>query len=64
MTFSSMIIHYFYIIGVVFPPDEANTELIVNPDTVLSCPVSFQWFQAITGRAPQILQVFRGIQDQ
>ena len=43
-------------------PDEANPELIVNPDTVLSRPVSLERFQAITGRATQIMRIFRGIQ--
>jgi hypothetical protein len=59
-----MIVHYFYVIGVVIMPDEANPELIVNPDTVLSRPVPLEGFQAITGRTPQILQIFRSIQDQ
>jgi hypothetical protein len=47
-----MIVHYFYVIGVVVMPDEANPELIVNPDAVLSRPVPLEGFQAITGRAP------------
>jgi hypothetical protein len=59
-----MVVHYFHVIGVVIMPDEANPELIVNPDTVLSRTVPLEGFQAITGRAPQILQIFRGIQYQ
>jgi len=59
-----MIIHYFHVIGVVIMPDKANPELIVYSDTALSQPVPLEGFQAITGRASQILQVFRRIQDQ
>jgi hypothetical protein len=59
-----MVINYFHAIGVVIMPDEANPKLIVNPDAVLSRPVPLERFQAITGRAPQILQIFRGVQDQ
>jgi hypothetical protein len=59
-----MVVHYFNVIGIVIMPDEANPELIVNPDAVLSRPVPLEGFQAIPGRASQILQVFRRIQDQ
>jgi hypothetical protein len=59
-----MVVHYFHAIGVVIMPDEANPELIVNPDTVLPRPVPLEGFQAITRRTPQILQIFRRIQDQ
>jgi hypothetical protein len=59
-----MVVHYFHVIGVVIMPDEANPELIVDPDTVLSRPVPLEGFQAITGRALQILQIFRRIQNQ
>jgi hypothetical protein len=59
-----MVVHYLYIIGIIILPDKANPELIVNPDIVLSRPVPLERFQAITGRAPQILQAFGSIQDQ
>jgi hypothetical protein len=47
-----MAVHYFYVIGVVILPDEANPELIVNPDTVLSRPVRPERFQAIIAFEP------------
>jgi hypothetical protein len=59
-----MVVYNFHVIGVVIMPDETNPELIVNPDTVLPRPVPLEGFQVITGRAPQIFQIFRGIQDQ
>jgi hypothetical protein len=50
-----MVVNYFHVMGVAITPDEANPELIVNPDTVLSRPVPLEGFQTIAGRAPQIL---------
>jgi hypothetical protein len=59
-----MVVHYFHVMGMVIMPGEANPELIVNPDTILARSVSLEGFQAITGGAPQILQIFRSIQYQ
>jgi hypothetical protein len=41
-------------------PSEANPELVVNPDRMLSLPVSAQRFQPIAGRHPQVFAQIDG----
>ena len=57
-----MIINDFHFKGIMLLPDEAKAELIINPDTMLSYSISFQYFQPVTWRAFQIIQVFCGVQ--
>ena len=54
-----MIIHDLDIVCVAFEPDEADTRLVVDPNTVLSLSVAVQGFQAISRRRHQVTQ-FRG----
>jgi hypothetical protein len=58
-----MIVHNFHFIGAAFLPDEADAELIINPDTVLSFPIPFEDFQSVSRRASQVIQVFGGVQQ-
>ena len=56
-----MIIGDFNLECVAVTPYEAYPELIVNPDTVLSFAVAFQWFQAIAGKKSQIREHCSGM---
>jgi hypothetical protein len=58
---SSVVIHYFHVVGVRALPGEANPELIVDPDAVLSPPIPFQRLQAVAGREAQILGAGRRV---
>jgi len=40
-------------------PTEADAPSLVDPDTVLTVPVSLQSFQMIAGRNPQVLEKAR-----
>jgi hypothetical protein len=44
----------FHVVGVSFPPDEADSELIVDSDTVLAFPISFQRLAVIAGEDRQV----------
>jgi hypothetical protein len=58
-----MVVHDLNLIGVIIPPKEANPELVVDPDAVLTRSVPLQGFQAIARRTPQVFQIRGGIQD-
>lgn len=45
-------------------PDEADAPLVVDSDAVLSRPVASQAFQSVSGRAPQVLQNTRRVQEE
>jgi hypothetical protein len=51
-----VIIHDFYLVRVALAPNETNTPLIVDPNTMLACPVSAQAFQPIARRRSQIAE--------
>jgi hypothetical protein len=57
-----MIVYDLDIIGVSLIPTEADTPLFVDPDTVLSLPISGQFLKAISWRDTKIVQPFRRIQ--
>jgi hypothetical protein len=48
--------------GVAVSPNEADTPLIVDPDTVLAGTVSAQRFQAVARKQGQVFQTARGSQ--
>jgi hypothetical protein len=50
-----------FFFGALFGPDEANPELIVDPDRVLTNPVARKFFQVIAGRRAQVVQIDRSI---
>ena len=57
-----MIVNNLDILGTRSRPAEADAELIVHPDTVLTFPVSFECFKSVTGRNTEILQSSRDLQ--
>jgi hypothetical protein len=42
-----MVVHDFYVNGIVIHPDKTDAPLVVDPDAVLSFPVSRQRFQSV-----------------
>jgi hypothetical protein len=52
----SVVIRYFHLIGIAVPPHEAQAELVVDPNAMLTVPITAQPFQPVTGRNSQILQ--------
>jgi len=50
------------VVGVPVAPNEAETPLVVDPDTVLSRSVTVQCFQAISRRRRQVSQSCRAVQ--
>ena len=56
-----MIIGDFDLECVAVTPNEAYPELIIDPDTVLSCTVALQRFQAIAGEKCQIREHSGGV---
>jgi len=44
--------------GVPLIPSEADTPLIMYPDAVLTCPITFQCFQSVARRYAQIHQFY------
>ncbi len=56
-----MVIHYLYVVCIPRGPHEANAVLIVDPNTVLPFPVSFEGFQTVSGRIAQVLQEGSGV---
>jgi hypothetical protein len=51
-----MIVHYFYIVRVLFTPDETDTVLVIDPDTMLSGALTLQRFKAVSWQRRQIGQ--------
>lgn len=45
-------------------PNEADPELIVNANTVLSCSINYQGFESITWRRFEILKYGRSLQHR
>lgn len=42
-------------------PPEANTPLIIDSDTVLSCSITAQMLEPVARRNPKILETTRGV---
>jgi hypothetical protein len=59
-----MVIGDLHIKGIAFLPLEADPPLIIDPDAVLSFPIPFKCFQAVTGRLRQILERPHAVQIQ
>jgi hypothetical protein len=60
--FSLVVVDDFDLLGTFLGPDEANPELIVDPDRVLTLAVARELFQAIAGRRAQVVQIDRRTQ--
>jgi hypothetical protein len=56
-----VIVHNLNFIGLTGPPHEANSELVIHADTVLTLPVSLERFQAVAWWYPQVLQRLRTV---
>jgi hypothetical protein len=44
-----MVVNDFHIISVAFAPPETNSPLLVDPDAILSFPITSQGFQLVAG---------------
>lgn len=51
-----MIVYDIHIIGIALFPTEADAPTIIDPDAVVSLPISFQSLQAVRRRDTQVLQ--------
>ncbi len=50
--------------GSVSCPDKADPPLIIDPDTVLSGPITFQSFQSVACRREEVFQVRRVVEHR
>jgi hypothetical protein len=60
----SMIIYNFDIICVALAPTKADPPLIIDPNTMLSSPVSFQGLQTVSRWDSELPQFGRGVNEQ
>lgn len=51
-----MIVHDFNVMCLAVAPHETDPPLVVDPDAMLSCAITFERFKAIAGWNAQILQ--------
>jgi hypothetical protein len=51
-----MVVDDFYVGWPRLGPSEADSELLVDSNTVLAFPDAFQRFEAVSGRYPQVFQ--------
>jgi hypothetical protein len=49
-----VIVHYFDIVRILFPPNETDAILIVDPDAVLAGAISPQCFKPVSWQRPKI----------
>jgi hypothetical protein len=59
-----MIVYDFNIVSVPLAPTEADTPLVIDPNAVLSLPVSSQFLKAISWRDKKIIQLLCRIQQE
>jgi len=57
-----MVIHNSHVVCVLALPTEAEPVLVVDSNAVLSCPVAFEGFQAVSRRQLQVAQFPRTVQ--
>jgi len=62
--FTSVVVDDFHVRRTIVGPPEANPELVVDPDTVLSFPITLQRLQPIARRRSQELQGVRSIKHR
>jgi hypothetical protein len=53
-----VIVHNLHIMRLAFPPDEADSPLIVDTNTVLACPRALESLQSIPWGNAKFLQLF------
>jgi hypothetical protein len=59
-----VIIDDLYVMSIARTPSETNAPLVVDPDAVLTGPVTFQRFQPVAGRNAQKIESRRGVDLQ
>jgi hypothetical protein len=52
-----VVVDNFHMISIPVPPHEANSPLIIDPNTMLPFSVAMQCFQAVTGRRCQVAKL-------
>jgi len=57
-----MVIDDLHVISVRAAPNETDPPLVIDPDTMLAAPVTFQRFQAIAGWNEQVRKPPGGVQ--
>ena len=50
---SLMVVHDLYL-RIAVRPDEADAELVVDPDTILPGPIAFERFQPVSRERPKV----------
>jgi hypothetical protein len=50
------------VVGIAFPPPEADPPLIVDPDTVLTGSIAAKTFETVAGWHAKIVQLLGGVQ--
>lgn len=56
-----MIVGHLYIVCVFLPPNEADAELIIDPDRMLAFAVSLERFKSVCPRDTKVVQVLRTV---
>jgi hypothetical protein len=57
-----VVVNDLYIIGVAILPTETNAPLVIDTDTILAAPSTFEFLQSIARRYSQIGQCLSGVQ--
>ena len=58
-----MVVGYFNVIGISINELEHNSKLIIYPNAMLACMLSFQRLKTVAGRHPKIIQTCCSIQE-
>src|SRR5260370_42263876 len=58
---TSVIVHYFNVMRLAIPPDEADPPLIVDPNTVLSSAISLERFEMVPRWNTKIIELPGGM---
>jgi len=59
-----VVVCYLYVEGFAPGPSEADSPLLIDPNAVLTCPVSFQALQPISRWHSQVIYAFSCIQQE
>lgn len=57
-----MVVDDLDVLGIAVLPGEANAELLVHPDAVLSFTIARERFELVPGRDAKIAEVFSGVE--
>lgn len=57
-----MVVHDLHTVGVSVPPTEADSPLLIDPDTVLPRPITLELLESIPWGYAQVLQAKRRVQ--